>query len=69
MSTRVIKFRQAEEDQAYSYTLSYQPIKMGDYYYNRKLGAFFAVQHCLHESQTQFSLPVIIATDNPKYTI
>ena len=64
---RTIKFRQSADEPEYEYILNEQPIALNDYYYNRDLGSYCAVQQALHKEQLTYQYPVIVSTTNPKY--
>lgn len=67
MTTRIITFRQTQDEPEYKYLLSERPLNLGDFYYNRGNGRFCAVQRVLHPNQLNTPYPAIEATDNPKY--
>jgi len=64
---RVIYFRQSKEEVKHIYFLLDKQIEMRDYYYDRSMGAFAAIQQAGHLRQLTLNCPVIVATSNPRY--
>jgi hypothetical protein len=69
ISCRVISFKQSAESEEYIYFLSGRPLEIGSYYYNRSMGRFACIQHCLEPGQVMLTHPRVEATNNPQYEL